>query len=92
MYYSCLTGRPSCILDPVQVHPTTQPPDGNIVKSCNYLPKSSRFQLYKLELPYDSHYGFDDIASELGISASHCYRVFRQVFGTSPREYRESGQ
>uniref|UniRef100_UPI00406D4F04 helix-turn-helix domain-containing protein n=1 Tax=Paenibacillus sp. FSL E2-0178 TaxID=2921361 RepID=UPI00406D4F04 len=45
------------------------------------------YQQFKLELPYDSHYGIDDIASELGISASHCYRVFRQVFGISPREF-----
>ncbi|WP_246552861.1 AraC family transcriptional regulator [Paenibacillus tritici] len=45
------------------------------------------YQQFKQELPGDSHYGIDDIASELGISASHCYRVFRQVFGISPRVY-----
>ncbi|MCE3202265.1 AraC family transcriptional regulator [Paenibacillus sonchi] len=45
------------------------------------------FQQFQMELPYDSHYGIDDIAAELGISASHCYRVFRQVFGVSPREF-----
>jgi len=32
-----------------------------------------------------SHYGIDDIAAELGISTSHCNRVFKQVFGQSPR-------
>ncbi|KLU55017.1 AraC family transcriptional regulator [Paenibacillus sp. VT-400] len=31
------------------------------------------------------HYGIDDIAAELGISSSHCNRVFKQVFGQSPR-------
>ncbi|AIQ19783.1 AraC family transcriptional regulator [Paenibacillus sp. FSL H7-0357] len=45
------------------------------------------YQQFKLELPYDSHYGIDDIAAELGISTSHCYRVFRQVFGMSPRVF-----
>jgi AraC-like DNA-binding protein len=45
------------------------------------------YQQFQLEVPYDSHYGIDDIASELGISASHCYRVFRQVFGISPRVF-----
>lgn len=45
------------------------------------------YQQFKLEMPDDSHYGIDDIASELGISASHCYRVFRQVFGLSPRAF-----
>ncbi|MDP4096261.1 AraC family transcriptional regulator [Paenibacillus sp. P96] len=34
-----------------------------------------------------SHYGIDDIAAEFGISVSHCSRVFRQVFGESPRTY-----
>ncbi|MBY0205001.1 AraC family transcriptional regulator [Paenibacillus cucumis (ex Kampfer et al. 2016)] len=33
----------------------------------------------------DSHYGIDDIAAELGISTSHCNRVFKQIFGQSPR-------
>lgn len=42
------------------------------------------YQQFKQEVPYDSHYGVDDIAAELGISPSHCYRVFRQVFGLSP--------
>ena len=45
------------------------------------------YQQFKQEMPYDSHYGVDDIAAELGISPSHCYRVFRQVFGLSPRVY-----
>jgi len=33
----------------------------------------------------EGHYGIDDIAAELGISSSHCNRVFKQVFGQSPR-------
>ncbi|MBD3917433.1 AraC family transcriptional regulator [Paenibacillus sp. PR3] len=35
----------------------------------------------------DKHYGVDDVAEELGISASHCNRVFRSVYGQSPRVY-----
>lgn len=35
----------------------------------------------------DKHYGIDDIAEELGISVSHCNRVFRHVYGQSPRAY-----
>ncbi|WP_046213248.1 AraC family transcriptional regulator [Paenibacillus wulumuqiensis] len=35
----------------------------------------------------DSHYGIDDIAAELGISPSHCNRIFHQVFAISPRSY-----
>ncbi len=35
----------------------------------------------------EGHYGIDDIAAKLGISASHCNRVFRHVFGISPRAY-----
>jgi AraC family transcriptional regulator, transcriptional activator of pobA len=35
----------------------------------------------------DKHYGIDDIAEELGISVSHCNRVFRHVYGLSPRTY-----
>lgn len=33
------------------------------------------------------HYGVDDVASSLGISTSHCNRVFRSVFGVSPRAF-----
>ncbi len=35
----------------------------------------------------ESHYGIDDIAAELGISPSHCNRIFHQVFAISPRSY-----
>jgi AraC-like DNA-binding protein/mannose-6-phosphate isomerase-like protein (cupin superfamily) len=44
-------------------------------------------QQFKQGLESDSHYGIDDIAAELGISSSHCNRVFRQVYGQSPRVY-----
>ncbi|MHA7582477.1 AraC family transcriptional regulator [Paenibacillus vandeheii] len=44
-------------------------------------------QQFKQGRESDSHYGIDDIASELGISSSHCNRVFRQVYGLSPRVY-----
>ncbi|PQP81680.1 AraC family transcriptional regulator [Paenibacillus sp. PCH8] len=42
-------------------------------------------QQFKQGHELDSHYGIDDIAAELGISSSHCNRVFKQVFGQSPR-------
>ncbi|WP_145321828.1 AraC family transcriptional regulator [Paenibacillus xylanexedens] len=42
-------------------------------------------QQFKQGHESDSHYGIDDIAAELGISSSHCNRVFKQVFGQSPR-------
>jgi AraC family transcriptional activator of pobA len=35
----------------------------------------------------DSSFGIADIAAEFGISLSHCNRVFRRVFGISPRVY-----
>lgn len=35
----------------------------------------------------DKHYGVEDVAEELGISVSHCNRVFRSVYGQSPRAY-----
>jgi AraC-like DNA-binding protein/mannose-6-phosphate isomerase-like protein (cupin superfamily) len=35
----------------------------------------------------EEHYGIEEISSELGISVSHCNRVFRSVFGMSPRVY-----
>lgn len=44
-------------------------------------------QHFKQEGALEQHYGIDDIASELGISPSHCNRVFRQVFNQSPRAY-----
>ncbi|SLK09184.1 MULTISPECIES: helix-turn-helix domain-containing protein [unclassified Paenibacillus] len=44
-------------------------------------------QQFKQGRESDSHYGIDDIAAELGISSSHCNRVFRQVYGQSPRVY-----
>jgi AraC-like DNA-binding protein len=31
--------------------------------------------------------GIDDIAKEVGISTSHCNRIFRTVYGMSPRHY-----
>ncbi|MNJ40253.1 Melibiose operon regulatory protein [compost metagenome] len=31
--------------------------------------------------------GIEDIAAELGYSPAHCNRVFRQVYGKSPRQY-----
>ncbi|NUU78930.1 AraC family transcriptional regulator [Paenibacillus xylanilyticus] len=42
-------------------------------------------QQFKQGHESDTHYGIDDIAAELGISSSHCNRVFKQVFGQSPR-------
>lgn len=44
-------------------------------------------QQFKQGRESTSHYGIDDIAAELGISSSHCNRVFRQVYGQSPRVY-----
>jgi len=44
-------------------------------------------QQFKQGRESDSHYGIDDIAAELGISSSHCNRIFRQVYGQSPRVY-----
>lgn len=44
-------------------------------------------QNFKQEGVLEQHYGIDDIAAELGISPSHCNRVFRQVFDLSPRAY-----
>ncbi|MFM9280567.1 helix-turn-helix transcriptional regulator [Paenibacillus jiagnxiensis] len=44
-------------------------------------------QTFRQGTEEDGHYGIDDIAAELGISVSHCGRVFRQVFGESPRTY-----
>lgn len=44
-------------------------------------------QNFKQGISAERHYGIDDIAADLGISASHCNRVFRQVFGSSPRAY-----
>ncbi|MCZ8523946.1 MULTISPECIES: helix-turn-helix domain-containing protein [Paenibacillus] len=44
-------------------------------------------QHFKQGIPLERHYGIDDIAAELGISTSHCSRVFRQVYGTAPRMY-----
>lgn len=35
----------------------------------------------------DEHYGVGDIAAELGISVSHCNRVFREIYDKSPRAY-----
>ncbi|AET57979.1 AraC family transcriptional regulator [Paenibacillus terrae HPL-003] len=35
----------------------------------------------------EKHDGIEGISSELGISVSHCNRVFRSVFGVSPRVY-----
>ncbi|MBY0010571.1 AraC family transcriptional regulator [Paenibacillus typhae] len=45
------------------------------------------YQQFKQDAQEDRTLGVDDIAAELGISSSHCYRVFRQVFGLSPREF-----
>ncbi|WP_042197131.1 AraC family transcriptional regulator [Paenibacillus camerounensis] len=45
------------------------------------------YQQFKQDIQEDKTLGVDDIAAELGISSSHCYRVFRQVFGLSPREF-----
>ncbi|WP_310829579.1 AraC family transcriptional regulator [Paenibacillus pedocola] len=45
------------------------------------------YQKFKHDVQEDRTLGVDDIAAELGISSSHCYRVFRQVFGLSPREF-----
>ena len=45
------------------------------------------FQQFKQNGPPDKYYGITAIAAEFGISASHCNRVFRQVFGISPRMY-----
>ncbi|AIQ53989.1 AraC family transcriptional regulator [Paenibacillus sp. FSL R7-0331] len=45
------------------------------------------YQQFKQDIQEDRTLGVDDIAAELGISSSHCYRVFRQVFGLSPREF-----
>ncbi|WP_339234216.1 AraC family transcriptional regulator [Paenibacillus sp. FSL R5-0517] len=42
-------------------------------------------QQFKQGHESSGHYGIDDIAAELGISSSHCNRVFKQVFGQSPR-------
>lgn len=42
-------------------------------------------QQFKQGHESEGHYGIDDIAAELGISSSHCNRVFKQVFGQSPR-------
>ncbi|UUZ80327.1 AraC family transcriptional regulator [Paenibacillus sp. P26] len=44
-------------------------------------------QHFKQGIPIERRYGIDDIAAELGISASHCNRVFRHVYGTAPRVY-----
>ncbi|MFD0693418.1 AraC family transcriptional regulator [Paenibacillus sp. GCM10027628] len=44
-------------------------------------------QHFKQGVPIEKHYGIDDIAAELGISTSHCNRVFRQVYDISPRVY-----
>lgn len=44
-------------------------------------------QQLRNELSDDKYYGVNEIASELGISSSHCNRVFKQVFGISPRAY-----
>ncbi|OXM86284.1 AraC family transcriptional regulator [Paenibacillus rigui] len=44
-------------------------------------------QQFKQGVAVEQHYGIDDIASKLGISTSHCNRVFRHVFGLSPRVY-----
>ncbi|MFH5186272.1 AraC family transcriptional regulator [Paenibacillus sp. TAB 01] len=44
-------------------------------------------QHFKQGVAAEQHYGIDDIAAKLGISTSHCNRVFRQVFGISPRVY-----
>ncbi|ASS64949.1 MULTISPECIES: AraC family transcriptional regulator [unclassified Paenibacillus] len=38
----------------------------------------------------DEGQGIREIASELGISVSHCGRVFREVYGQSPRAYWSS--
>ncbi len=51
--------------------------------------QSMVFQQFK---PMDAHanersLGIADIAADLGISSSYCNRVFKQVFGMSPREY-----
>lgn len=45
------------------------------------------YQQFKLDMQDEKHLGVDDIAAELGISPSHCYRVFRQVFGLPPRVF-----
>jgi AraC-like DNA-binding protein len=44
-------------------------------------------QHFKQGVAAEQHYGIDDIAAKLGISTSHCNRVFRHVFGVSPRVY-----
>ncbi|MBW7462349.1 AraC family transcriptional regulator, partial [Paenibacillus sepulcri] len=44
-------------------------------------------QHFKQGADAQRHYGIDDIAAELGISVSHCNRVFRNVYGISPRAY-----
>lgn len=44
-------------------------------------------QHFKQGAAAERHYGINDIAREFGISASHCNRVFRHVFGISPRVY-----
>lgn len=45
------------------------------------------YQQFKQEQSQNRRYGIDDIAADLGISVSHCNRVFRQVYGMSPRIY-----
>lgn len=35
----------------------------------------------------EQHYGIDDVAAGLGMSTSHCNRVFRHVFGLPPRAF-----
>jgi AraC-like DNA-binding protein len=44
-------------------------------------------QSFKQGLAAEQHYGIDDISAELGISTSHCGRIFRHIFGMSPRSY-----
>ncbi|MBT2289183.1 AraC family transcriptional regulator [Paenibacillus albidus] len=43
------------------------------------------YQHFKAETPGERRHGIDDIAADLGISVSHCNRVFRQVYGIPPR-------
>lgn len=45
------------------------------------------FQQFKQAASDEEHYGIEDIAAELGISSSHCSRVFRQIYGISPRVF-----
>ncbi|MHA6530977.1 AraC family transcriptional regulator [Paenibacillus sp. BAC0078] len=45
------------------------------------------YQRFKPDSMGEKRDGVDDIAADLGISVSHCNRVFRQVYGMSPRVF-----